>query len=94
MSVTSDTKASKLADVSCFVVYQEGETCNENSLFAALHNEDMEPDITPIRVRSNAQTNEDSELAARKKRHTIGDVDEWSASSTESNLVKCICQDG
>ena len=41
--------------IAYFIVYRETQTCNENLLFAAMHNHDTEPEISPIRVRSSNQ---------------------------------------
>ena len=41
--------------IAYFIVYRETQTCNENLLFAAMHNHDMEPEISPIQVRSSNQ---------------------------------------
>lgn len=53
---TSDeesAEAQSYPGIAFFIVYKECETCSEEILFSALHKEDMEPEITPIRVRSN-----------------------------------------
>lgn len=49
-----------------FIVYRETETCSENLLFAALHNQDMEPAIRPIKTRARKSTNDIMEKAARQ----------------------------
>lgn len=46
--------------------------CTEESIFAALHNEDMEPDITKIRLRRNVNSN-DIETAARQLFNVVKD---------------------
>ena len=59
--------------ISFFIVYKECESCSEDTLFAALHNEDMEPEITPIRVRGQQPTEADLETAARQLFNVIKD---------------------
>lgn len=49
-----------------FVVYRKTETCNENALFAALHNQDVEPKIRTIRTRARTSANRVMEKAARE----------------------------
>ena len=41
--------------IAYFIVYRETQACNENLLFAAMHNHDKEPKISPIRVHSSNQ---------------------------------------
>jgi hypothetical protein len=35
-----------------FIVYESSTKCHKETFFAVLHNEDVEPEIMPIRVRS------------------------------------------
>ena len=50
--------------IAYFIVYKESDTCNENVLFSALHNEDVETELTPIRVRTKNATGNEMETAA------------------------------
>ena len=50
--------------IAYFIVYKESDTCNENVLFTALHNEDIETELTPIRVRTKNATGNEMETAA------------------------------
>ena len=50
----------------CFVVYEESGSCNEQVLFRALHQHDLQPEITTIRVRGGNSSNEDLETEARQ----------------------------
>ncbi|CAB4008241.1 Hypothetical predicted protein [Paramuricea clavata] len=57
--------------VAFFVVYEPSEKCSDNTFFAALHNHDVEPTITPIRVRNNG--NQEMETAARQLFQVVKD---------------------
>ena len=57
--------------VAFFVVYEPSEKCSDNTFFAALHNHDVEPTITPIRVRNHG--NEEMETAARQLFQVVKD---------------------
>ena len=62
--------------ISFFIVFNRCETCNETGLFSSLHNEDMEPEITPIRVRSQCNSmysNKEMETAARQLLNVVKD---------------------
>ena len=64
--------------IAFFIVYKPCETCNETSLFSALHNEDMEPEITAIRVRPQLHSNvvyssKEMETAARQLFNVVKD---------------------
>ena len=41
--------------ITCFIVYHEMIACNENILFAAMHDHDMDAEISPVRVRIVSQ---------------------------------------
>ena len=45
-----------------FLAYERSDRCNDETFFAALHNQDVEPGINPIRVRKG--THSDMETAA------------------------------
>ena len=62
--------------VSFFIVYQPNEKCDDDTFFAALHNQDVEPEIRPIRVRNGG--NHDMESAARQLFQTVKDHDNGS----------------
>ena len=57
--------------VSFFIVFELNERCNDETFFLALHNEDVEPEITPINVRT--QGKQDWETAARQLFQTVKD---------------------
>jgi hypothetical protein len=57
--------------VAFFIVYESSEKCNEETFFAALHNQDVEPEITPIKVRNRGKP--DLETAARQLFQTLKD---------------------
>ena len=54
-----------------FIVYECNEKCDEETFFAALHNQDVEPEITRIKVRSRGT--QDIETAARQLFQTVKD---------------------
>ena len=57
--------------VSYFIVYAPGENCNDNTFFTALHNQDLEPKIQPLKVRSGG--NSEMETAAKQLFQTVKD---------------------
>ena len=57
--------------VAFFIVYESSDKCHEETFFAALHNQDVEPEITPIRVRTRGKP--DLETAARQLFQTVKD---------------------
>ena len=64
--------------VAFFIAYKNCDTFNEAALFSALHNEDMEPDITAIRVRPQmplnaASSNREMETATRQLFNVVKD---------------------
>ena len=59
--------------ISYFVVYRESESCNENKLFSAIHNEDLEAEVTPIRVRKTPNSSSQMETAARQLFQVVKD---------------------
>lgn len=59
--------------VAYFIVFRQCEGFNENILFATLHNQDVEPEIKPIRVRTKAETNNEMETAARQLFQVVKD---------------------
>ena len=64
--------------ISFFIVFNRCDTCNETSLFSALHNEDMEPEITSIQVRAQVNShslysNKEMETAARQLFNVVTD---------------------
>ena len=59
--------------VSFFIAYEPNEQCDDDTFFAALHNQDVEPEINPIRVRNRAS--QDMETAARQLFQTVKDHD-------------------
>mgnify|MGYP002803952926 FL=1 len=59
--------------IAYFIVYKESDTCNENVLFTALHNEDVETELTPIRVRTKNATGNEMETAARQLFQVVKD---------------------
>ena len=61
---TSHAEKSTYPCVSYFIVYEENENCNDDTFFSILHNQDLEPQITPINVRIRG--NGDMETAARQ----------------------------
>ena len=84
-SVPAEGSASKESypAIAFFIVYKKCDTCNESTLFSALHNEDMEPEITAIRVRAQlaSYSNKEMETAARQlfnvvKDHNNGTIQE------------------
>ena len=59
--------------IAYFIVYKESDTCNENVQFTALHNEDVETELTPIRVRTGTTTGKEMETAARQLFQVVKD---------------------
>lgn len=57
--------------VSFFIVFEPNERCNDETIFAALHNEDVEPEITRINVRNRGK--QDLETAAKQLFQTVKD---------------------
>ena len=57
--------------ISFFIAYERSDRCNDETFFAALHNQDVEPEINPIRVRKGADS--DMETAARQLFQTVKD---------------------
>ena len=57
--------------VAFFIVYEPSEWCNDNTFFATLCNHEVEPMITPIRVRNHG--NKDMETAARQLFQVVKD---------------------
>ena len=56
-----------------FIVYKKCGTCDEKTLFLALHNEDLETDITTVRVRGEFDSNALMEKAARELFQVVKD---------------------
>ena len=63
-SVDSDNTCPAIA---YFVAYRETETCSENALFAAIHNEDTTPVIRAINTRTSQNTEDDTKQKAAKQ---------------------------
>ena len=60
--------------ISYFIVYTPNDDCDENTFFSALHNQDVEPCIQPIRVRSKTGSS-NMETAARQLFQTVKEHD-------------------
>ena len=60
------TRSESYPAIALFIVFKPSDECTKESIFAALHNEDMEPDISRTRVRANVNSNNDIETAARQ----------------------------
>ena len=67
------TRSESYPAIALFIVFKPSDECTEESIFAALHNEDMEPDISRIRVRANVNSNNDIETAARQLFNVVKD---------------------
>ena len=67
------TRSDSYPAIALFMVFRPSDECTEESIFAALHNEDMEPDISTIRVRANVNSNNDIETAARQLFNVVKD---------------------
>ena len=63
-SVDSDNICPAIA---YFVAYRETETCSENALFAAIHNEDTTPVIRAINTRTSQNTEDETMQKAAKQ---------------------------
>jgi hypothetical protein len=59
--------------IAYFVVYRENAACNGTTLFSALHNNDVEPEISPIRVRTKNAPDKQMETAARQLFQVVKD---------------------
>ena len=55
--------------ISFFIVFEPNERCNDKTFFAVLHNEDVEPEVTPINMRTRGK--QDWETAARQLFQTV-----------------------
>jgi hypothetical protein len=55
------------------VVYRENAACNGATLFSALHNNDVEPEISPIRVSTKNALDRQIETAARQLFQVVKD---------------------
>ena len=58
------TLAESYPAIAYFVVFRECETCNGEILFSKVHNEELDAEISRIRVRKTA--NNEMETAARQ----------------------------
>ena len=81
-SQTVDSQSSSSREsypaVAFFIAYKNCYTFNEAALFSALHNENMEPDITGIRMRPRmplnaTSSNREMETAARQLFNMVKD---------------------
>jgi hypothetical protein len=55
------------------VVYRENAACNGATLFSALHNHNVEPEISPIRVRAKNALDRQMETVARQLFQVVKD---------------------
>ena len=55
-STVQASQTESFPGVAYFLVYRASEACNENEIFALLHNADMEPTITKIRTTTAASS--------------------------------------
>ena len=55
-STVQASQTENFPGVAYFLVYRASEACNENKIFALLHNADMEPTITKIRTTTAASS--------------------------------------
>ena len=69
---TSDTHESYPA-IAYFVVYKECATCNEKILFSTIHNEELDAEVTRIRVRTSSDSNNEMEKAAKRLFQVVKD---------------------
>ena len=59
--------------IAYFVVFKECETCSGEILFSKVHNEDLDAEISPIRVRKTTTSNNEMEKAARQLFQAVKD---------------------
>ena len=67
------TRSESYPAIALFIVFKPSDECPEESIFAAEHNKDFEPDISRIRVRANVNSNNDIETAARQLFNVLKD---------------------
>ena len=70
---SEDRRGETYPAIAYFIVYRQNDECNETTIFAKLHNEEVEPDITPIRVRVSSGQNRQTETAAKQLFQVIKD---------------------
>ena len=70
---SEDCRGETYPAIAYFIVYRENDECNETTIFAKLHNEEVEPGITPIRVRVSSCQNRQTETAAKQLFQVIKD---------------------
>ena len=54
-------------------MYKECATCNENILFSTIHNEELDAEVTRIRVRTSSDSNNEMEKAAKRLFQVVKD---------------------
>ena len=59
--------------IAYFVVYKECATCNEKILFSTIHNEELDAEVTRIRVRKSSDSNNEMEKAAKQLFQVVKD---------------------
>ena len=74
-SAQEDRTGETYPSIAYFVVYRENAACNGATLFSALHNHDVEPEISPIRVRTKKARDRQMETAARQLFQVVKDHD-------------------
>ncbi|CAB3995433.1 sperm receptor for egg jelly-like [Paramuricea clavata] len=72
-SAEEDRTCETYPSIAYFVVYRENAACNGTTLFSALHNHDVEPEISPIRVRTKNVPDKQMETAARQLFQVVKD---------------------
>ena len=72
-SAQEDRTGETYPSIAYFVVYQENAACNGATLFSALHNNDVEPEISPIRVSTKNALDRQMETAARQLFQVVKD---------------------
>jgi hypothetical protein len=59
--------------IAYFVVYKECATCNEKILFSTIHNEELDAEVTRMRVRKSSDSNNEMEKAAKQLFQVVKD---------------------
>ena len=54
---SEDLRGKTYPAIAYFIVYRENDECNETTIFAKLHNEEVEVNITAIRVKVSSGQN-------------------------------------
>lgn len=79
--------------VAYFIAYRINETCNENALYAILHNQDTEPVVRPIVTRKKTSTNKAMEKAARQLFQVLKDHNNaWVIDMLEKSNAYCFAE--